>query len=163
VFYVQCYNKGTRMTKEENRSRCHNNWETVTYQHSEKFHKNWMVKFLSLKMKALRPSKRPLTIYRSTRSNIPVDPNLLQHRCASLKFRKIILVKIWARLSLKIDEMKPPGLYNSAVSLQLPNISYAKCTAKWTYSVDFEPSVLSQFHSKSTKQISTWSDNGLVF
>jgi len=67
--------------------------ETVTYRHGVKSRNNWMVKFLSLKVKTLRPSKRPFTIYRSVRSNTPEDLNLLQHRCASLKFREVILVK----------------------------------------------------------------------
>ena len=87
LFYDHCYNKGTRITKQENKPRCHNNRTTVTYRHGVKSSNNWMIKFLSLKVKALRPSKHPFTISRSTMSNIPEGLNLLQHRCASLKFR----------------------------------------------------------------------------
>jgi hypothetical protein len=41
-------------------------------------------------LKTLRSSETSVTIYQSTRRNIPAELNLQQHRCESLIFRKIV-------------------------------------------------------------------------
>lgn len=143
-FFLRCYNKQTRTTWLQ---RWRNRWKTATHRQGVIIQKTGMIRFLdwlSLKTKALRPYKLPLTTI-----GVHEDLNLLQIPPSEPEISQntIRLVAVSHRQVYTI----------TALELRFPSFPYADCKAKWTYSEHSEPLVRSQVHFRSSEHISHFS------